>query len=304
MIGKNLTFWFQTIHAALVVIGVFALIYSLSTNSAVDIAPNWGLWLVAGFLVSQISFYIYSWRFRKVAGLMKIKLSAVDSLRLNMQGLFYHFFLPFSAAADFAKFFKLKTHQTSKQERLKTIILDHSVGLFSLVFISGFLLSFKEHTFEYPQINYFILVGICLTMLAIILVYKKYFVNAKEFATVNTREIVTIFASSIAMQTLLSLSVKLASLNLGVEISYLDILFVMSLSMIFHAVPVHLLGVGLAEIMGSALYITIGLSPIEAIQMVSILYFFRLTTAIMGGAWELLNQKLIRRRFDQQKLLK
>jgi uncharacterized membrane protein YbhN (UPF0104 family) len=294
MISQRLTFWFKKIHTTLVVIGLFALIYNLRTNSSVDITSKWGLLVGAGFLISQISFYIYSWRFRRVASLMTIQLSAVDSLRLNMQGLFYHFFLPFSAGADFAKFFKLKMHQNSKQLRLRAIILDHSVGVFSLLLIATFLLSYKEPPFEYPQMNYLISAGICLTILTIIVVWKKYFVSIKKFFIINIPEIVAIFASSVAMQTLLSLAIWVASLDLGMNISYMDVLFVMSLSMIFNAVPVHFLGIGLTEIMGSALYISIGLSPVEAIQMVSFLYVFRLTTAVMGGGWEFLDQTLTR----------
>jgi uncharacterized membrane protein YbhN (UPF0104 family) len=295
MISQRLTFWFKKIHTTLVVIGLFALIYNLRTNSSIDITSKWGLLVGAGFLISQISFYIYSWRFRRVASLMAIQLSAVDSLRLNMQGLFYHFFLPFSAGADFAKFFKLKMHQNSKQLRLRAIILDHSVGVFSLLLIATFLLSYKEPPFEYPQMNYLISAGICLTILTIIVVWKKYFVSIKKFFIINIPEIVAIFASSVAMQTLLSLAIWVASLDLGMNISYMDVLFVMSLSMIFNAVPVHFLGIGLTEIMGSALYISIGLSPVEAIQMVSFLYVFRLTTAVMGGGWELLDRTLTRR---------
>jgi uncharacterized membrane protein YbhN (UPF0104 family) len=294
MISQRLTFWFKKIHTTLVVIGLFALIYNLRTNSSVDITSKWGLLVGAGFLISQISFYIYSWRFRRVASLMTIQLSAVDSLRLNMQGLFYHFFLPFSAGADFAKFFKLKMHQNSKQLRLRAIILDHSVGVFSLLLIATFLLSYKEPPFEYPQMNYLISAGICLTILTIIVVWKKYFVSIKKFFIINIPEIVAIFASSVAMQTLLSLAIWVASLDLGMNISYMDVLFVMSLSMIFNAVPVHFLGIGLTEIMGSALYISIGLSPVEAIQMVSFLYVFRLTTAVMGGGWEFLDRTLTR----------
>jgi uncharacterized membrane protein YbhN (UPF0104 family) len=295
MISQRLTFWFKKIHTTLVVIGLFALIYNLRTNSSIDITSKWGLLVGAGFLISQISFYVYSWRFRRVASLMAIQLSAVDSLRLNMQGLFYHFFLPFSAGADFAKFFKLKMHQNSKQLRLRAIILDHSVGVFSLLLIATFLLSYKEPPFEYPQMNYLISAGICLTILTIIVVWKKYFVSIKKFFIINIPEIVAIFASSVAMQTLLSLAIWVASLDLGMNISYMDVLFVMSLSMIFNAVPVHFLGIGLTEIMGSALYISIGLSPVEAIQMVSFLYVFRLTTAVMGGGWELLDRTLTRR---------
>jgi uncharacterized membrane protein YbhN (UPF0104 family) len=294
MISQRLTFWFKKIHTTLVVIGLFALIYNLRTNSSIDITSKWGLLVGAGFLISQISFYIYSWRFRRVASLMTIQLSAVDSLRLNMQGLFYHFFLPFSAGADFAKFFKLKMHQNSKQLRLRAIILDHSVGVFSLLLIATFLLSYKEPPFEYPQMNYLISAGICLTILTIIVVWKKYFVSIKKFFIINIPEIVAIFASSVAMQTLLSLAIWVASLDLGMNISYMDVLFVMSLSMIFNAVPVHFLGIGLTEIMGSALYISIGLSPVEAIQMVSFLYVFRLTTAVMGGGWEFLDRTLTR----------
>jgi uncharacterized membrane protein YbhN (UPF0104 family) len=294
MISQRLTFWFKKIHTTLVVIGLFALIYNLRTNSSIDITSKWGLLVGAGFLISQISFYIYSWRFRRVASLMAIQLSAVDSLRLNMQGLFYHFFLPFSAGADFAKFFKLKMHQNSKQLRLRAIILDHSVGVFSLLLIATFLLSYKEPPFEYPQMNYLISAGICLTILTIIVVWKKYFVSIKKFFIINIPEIVAIFASSVAMQTLLSLAIWVASLDLGMNISYMDVLFVMSLSMIFNAVPVHFLGIGLTEIMGSALYISIGLSPVEAIQMVSFLYVFRLTTAVMGGGWEFLDRTLTR----------
>jgi uncharacterized membrane protein YbhN (UPF0104 family) len=294
MIGKNIIFWLQKTHSVIVVIGVCALIYSLSNDNTTDVTSNWGLWFVTGFFVSQISFYTYSWRFCKVARLMEIQLSGLESLRINIQGLFYHFFLPFSSGADFAKFFKLKTHQTGKQERMKAIILDHFLGVFALLLIVGFLMTFKDPAFKNLQISYFVSIAICLAIPLLFWICKNYFASLKEFTIMNIREIVKIFASSIAMQALLSLSVKLASLDLGIEISYLDILFVMSLSMIFHAVPLHLLGIGLVEIMGSALYMTIGLSPAEAIQMVSILYFFRLTTAIMGGAWELLNQKLAR----------
>ena len=89
------------------------------------------------------------------------------------------------------------------------------------------------------------------------------------------------------MQLLLAAAVHTGGGALGIEIAYLEILFVLTASLIFQAVPVNVGGVGVADVAGTGLYVALGLALPAAILLVSVMYFYRIAIAIVGGLWEL-----------------
>jgi uncharacterized membrane protein YbhN (UPF0104 family) len=252
--------------------------------------------LFAGIVLSQCAVAVYALRFRTTMHIVGIELGLVETLRINTLSLFYQFFVPLSVGADVTKFVKLKARDHSAFVSVGGIVLDHFVGLVTLVALSCGLLIWRQPLSFEIEIGLAALVVVLLMVTAGIFAIRFNRQGLLNFGAV-AREVsrrrgllIGALGLSLMMQALLAAAVFSASLGWGLEVEYLDILFVMATALIFQAVPLNLAGVGLAEVAGTGLYLAVGLPMSAAILLVSLLYAYRLLSAIVGGAWDLLPQ--------------
>ena len=73
---------------------------------------------------------------------------------------------------------------------------------------------------------------------------------------------------------------------MGVAIGHTTVVFAVSFAMIFQLVPVTLAGLGAGEVVGTMVYMSLGLAWEDALLLVSALYSFRLIAAGLSGLWE------------------
>jgi uncharacterized membrane protein YbhN (UPF0104 family) len=112
------------------------------------------------------------------------------------------------------------------------------------------------------------------------------------WAGARRRELARAFGLSCLMQGCLATAVWLGSRGWAIDIGYLDVLLVLTTSLMLQAIPLQLAGIGAAELAGTGLYLALGLSPAGALLLVSLLYCYRLAVAIAGGLWALERAKI------------
>ncbi|CAN0504062.1 unnamed protein product, partial [Phaeothamnion confervicola] len=102
----------------------------------------------------------------------------------------------------------------------------------------------------------------------------------------HKRDAALALAWSVAMHALLAGAVYVGSLGWGLALTYWQVLFVLASASVLQAVPASLLGIGVADVAGTGLYVALGLSLPDALLLVSLLYCYRLLAAVLGGLWE------------------
>lgn len=90
---------------------------------------------------------------------------------------------------------------------------------------------------------------------------------------------------SVVMHAGLAAAVWLGGQASGVSLDYITVLFVLTCAWTFQSIPVQFLGIGAAELVATALYTAVGLTPATALFMTSLLVCYRLLMAVTGGAW-------------------
>ena len=148
-------------------------------------------------------------------------------------------------------------------KRQTSIIFDHVVGICSLVVLSTSLFILRK-----PELGELSLrgnsplggVAVCVLIITVIIfrkdiksIYEKMLLSIKG----NWSLIFIAFCFSIIMHMTLAAGIFVGSHGIGVTIQYIDILFVLSLSMILQSVPVSILGVGATEVAGVAIYLSL-----------------------------------------------
>jgi len=277
----------------LISLGIIALLISITNVSNINLLSTFNVKVLLGFFISQVALLLYSLRFRLVMKSTGITLKIIDALRINTLAVFYHFFTPLSMGADLTKFFKLKKKRESASHRITSIIADHVVGIFSLVVLSTFLFVLREPELEELSLrgNVSALGSVVFVLIITVVIFLKDIKKICREMLLNIKGnwslIFVAFCFSIIMHATLAAGVFVGSYGIGVTIPYIDILFVLSLSMILQSVPVSILGVGATEVASTAIYTAIGLPLTTALLLVALLYTYRLITSVAGGIWQL-----------------
>ena len=107
-----------------------------------------------------------------------------------------------------------------------------------------------------------------------------------KHCVLHQKQLVLALACSLLMHLLIAAAVFCGALHWQIEISYLQVLFVLTGAFLFQMVPINLVGVGAIEIAGAGLYLAVGLTMSQAISLVSLLYCYRILIALVGGLWE------------------
>ena len=274
-------------------LGAAALIYWASREQSFEIQTNPWL-LVIGGLFALCSLIPFALRLRQVLKIIDFGLSSADSLRILTQSMFYYFFVPLSVGTEVSKFAKLQNIDPlyPKGMLASGIVLDHLVGLAVLIVMSlglyfgiePFVVQIKQHTA--------LVTAICALLIVIgTLIYlskskKLVAEQILKHCVLHQKQLVLALACSLLMHLLIAAAVFCGALHWQIEISYLQVLFVLTGAFLFQMVPINLVGVGAIEIAGAGLYLAVGLTMSQAISLVSLLYCYRILIALVGGLWE------------------
>lgn len=259
------------------------------------LSVRWHFLLIPGTALSLVSLFLYALRFRRVLHIFDLRLSPRDGLRIVSFAVFCQFFMPLGAGAELGKFLKLRglAPQRRAMVSVAAIALEHMLGLVAVVLLAG--VSFAILTpFELHLDGRWLLVAgvaiVVLSALTVLLLTARRGLDLAQLQALlssHKTDALLIVGWSMLMHFVLSAAVYVGSLGWGIAIHYPQILFVLTSAALFQAVPANLVGLGVADIAGTGLYIALGLPLGDALLLVSLLYCYRLLAAMLGGIWEM-----------------
>ncbi|MCC6710347.1 MAG: flippase-like domain-containing protein [Gammaproteobacteria bacterium] len=258
------------------------------------LAVRWHGLLIPGAALSLLSLFLYALRFRRVLHMFDLHLSPRDGLRIVSFAVFCQFFMPLGAGAELGKFLKLRglAPQRRAMVSIAAIALEHVLGLLAVVTLAGASFAILKPFQLHLDGHWLLVAGVAIVVLSaltvLLLAARRGLDLAQLQALLSTHksDAVLIIGWSMLMHVVLSAAVYVGSLGWGIAIHYPQILFVLTSAALFQAVPANLVGLGVADIAGTGLYVALGLPPGDALLLVSLLYCYRLLAAMLGGAWE------------------
>ena len=256
---------------------------------------GWHEQLVAGGLLSLCSLFAYSARFRRVMQVLDLDVTRLESLRIVSFAVFCQFFVPLGAGAEIAKFLKLRglTPQRRALVSAAAIVVEHLLGLLALVATASVLFAILRPFAMQVNVLVLVLGTLAIVVLAATILLRRQAGTGLHAGRVlaglraHKCDAALALVWSLLMHMLLAAAVYVASQGWAMTLGYWQILLVLSAAGVFQAVPATLVGVGVADVAGTGLYVALGLPLSSALVLVSLLYSYRLLIALLGGLWEL-----------------
>ena len=286
--------WKHYLRLAAILIGLPTLIAWAAEEQALSFDERMSPGLLTGAVLSQVSMVLYAMRFRQVLTSVGIHLPALVALRITALSLFYYFFVPLSVGSDITKFLKLKAANYDAFDSASAIVLDHMIGLASLMILSiGVFACFRplEIDLSSAAIGALILIVVLAAAVGALHYHRTSATSLRTLVQSIWRHRVTLLVAlvyALCMHLCLITAVYIGSSSWGFDISFTDMVFAMATAMMFQAIPFTLAGAGVAEAAGAGLYVALGLTLPAAVLLVSLVYSYRLLMAIVGGVWDLL----------------
>ena len=277
-------------------LGVAALLYWVTQEQTFNQDLNL-TYLVAGALLALTSVIPFACRLREVLKIIGFEISATNTLRVLTQSMFYYFFVPLSVGTEVSKFAKLANLRPrySKRKLATGIVIDHIVGLAMLIVVSAGLYVAIDPIVVRIKLAALIVVACACVLLiggAAFYLIKKRKTGIQQLLALmiaHKSHIAIAACYSLMMHLLIAAAVFVGATHWAIEISYLQILFVLTGAFLFQMVPLNIVGVGAIEIAGAGLYLAVGLTGPQALTLVSLLYCYRILIAMVGGLWEFIS---------------
>lgn len=277
-------------------VGVLALLYWAAQKRPISTDNDIAL-ILAGAVVAVLSIIPFGLRFREVLKIIDFEISGYNSAKVLTQSMFYYFFVPLSVGTEVSKFAKLKAlnNNSATSSVASAIVLDHLVGLLALVITSICLYLLVQPISVRLDINTILMIigaGVIALGCLVFFVRSKLSIHVRfivaKLASQKTTLVIAL-SYSLLMHIMIAAAVTIGARYWEIDISYVDILFVLTGAFLFQMIPINFVGVGATEVAGVGLYVASGLSLAESLTLVSLLYCYRVLIAIIGGAWEFLD---------------
>lgn len=258
------------------------------------------IFLLMAILTTLFAWLIntYKWQLLLVA-LRLGKISFKTLLSLNFIGLFYNLFLPGQVGGEVIKGIKLSRRPgLSTHQVFISIVADRATGLFALLIMGGIaLLSIKK---ESSFLLLVVLIGFSILALLIsgdrlkkigqpiknLMPFGKFlspFLEAiKTYWRNKTCLGLTLFYSFL-FQGLVSLNAYWISLGLGIEISFIALIWIMSLVSLLQMLPVSISGIGVREGTLILLLSQYGIASSKALAFSLIIFGITILMGLIGG---------------------
>lgn len=248
-------------------------------------------------ILSQLAYFLMSLRLWFVLKMFDINLKVLHAFRINLESFFYFVCIPVAISFETSKFCKILKLVKGGAPKIKVmggLVFDRVVGIGVLCCTSLFCIFIAETkiTFSIPWLVLAFLIAGGFIALASgwwwfgketsIGLLKMLLATARKKVGLLLASTVTSFLMCFANVTLVFFIVR----ELNVDLSYFQVFFVISLSILAQMFPVSLAGAGPGEITGIYLYNSLGVASEKAVAIVAVFYFFKLFAALVGGISE------------------
>jgi hypothetical protein len=253
--------------------------------------------VILALLVNQLALYAAAWRLRAILAVFGIRISAWQSLLVHLRSLFYFFFVPMSVGYEISRFISIRRLVPGAQTRalLIALLLDRVLGMIAAVIAAAALAGLVLPINPWLAVSLsskwiLVMLGLVGAFAVVLAARPQWLRQARELLTA----VMTLghrlwwpVALSFITLGLVSTSVYVFALASLIKIGWLDLTFVLSVSLLGMAIPVSLLGASLGEVAGVGILAALGLTPALALLLASVIYCTRLVGAMQGALIEL-----------------
>lgn len=222
------------------------------------------------------------------------------AFKASTQALFFYFFLPMGAGAEFYRAAVIRRHASDLSlARLgSSLLLDRFCGLITFSALTVLLLPLARPSL--PDIPPWLLAGVLgagfagLAALALFAPLRRRILALREpLSDLKPAQLSKALALSFASSVVLACTAALAAHLQGVHAS-IEVACAFAASAVTAVIPVSLFGLTAAEVTGVVLYQEAGASLDQAIAIAASIYLMRLIIAALGGGWILASRLMNR----------
>lgn len=255
--------------------------------------------LIMAFMVNQLALTLFSLRMQLILSAFSISVPMLQSMRVNLQSMFYYFALPATVGLELARYAKIRTLPGNKTIGVATLgtalVTDRFVGALISVVISLLCLPFIGLSLPIGLSNGIPAIWLIAALIVFtgILAFTCYHYSA--VLTTSLRIIKNIYPglakgllAGCVVQLLFCTGIFLAALAIGIPVRLVEAIFLVSASMLFIVLPISFIGAGPIEVATAGLGLALGLNLEQALAFVLISYLARLIAALEGGIWEII----------------
>lgn len=219
---------------------IYIVLQKIKPEKIVEIFRRSNLvYLFAAMLLFALSKLIAAFRLNKFLRCIDVNISDIYNIKLYLLGMYYNLFLPGGIGGDGYKIYLLNKKSGTKISKLFwSLMLDRVSGLFALFCLTVIFSLFISFTFPLKNLVWLLIpIGIIVFFIVIHFFFRHY---KKVFAVTN------LLALMVQVSQLISAFFILKAI--GIEIGYINYLFVFLISSIVAAIPFTIGGLGSREI--------------------------------------------------------
>lgn len=310
MLKKGLLFWGR-FFVSLILVGI--ILYCVDINTILKCIHTANpIYVCLATIIAFISWGVVSYKWQILLRVLGISLRFKRLLALNFIAVFYSLFLPGQVSGDIVKGIKLNTEGIPLPPVITSIAADKLSSLFTLLVIGIFGIPFYTQdlrilcVFLGLLLIFFVFAFIILNKEALFLFEKhakEIFISSKlilirrylgplwnSFKTYRDYPFFIVY--TLVLSFIFHLMVigvtYLVSKGIGIDISFLEWMFIMAIVSVIQMLPISFAGIGVRE--GSYLFFLTHKSVIneQAVSLSLIVFGITLLMGITGGVLEMI----------------
>jgi len=296
--GPDLAKRLAPLRVVVIIGGIGAILYWARGHGA-GLSPKGSiLQLALALLANQVAIGLLALRFHTCMRLFGIPLSAWQSARICLQGIFYMFFIPVSIGNEVSRYIKIRqvAPETPPAPLLAGLLVDRVAGLIGFLVIAGALALHQPRFARMPAMldghmtAFAAVTGIAVAAFCSLLFIPRIrHVLRSTIAAMRSHAdwAVANAALSVLVPIAFTVAIHTSCRWVGFDLPWDALAFAIAVSSIGQIIPISIGGLGATEVGTSLILIALGTPEASAMVAGSICYLARLMVAVEGGVWEL-----------------
>lgn len=246
----------------------------------------WAIVLTALLIFSSYAFNVLRWCF--LLWSKGVNIPYLKAFTISLGGSFASNFLPSTIGGDGFRMIAIQPYSRSKNLSVGSVVLDRIVNMSAMTC----LLPFPIFIFGETLMNLLRSVGETLLGFSFVPGFKKLFnkyfpkvINAFQLWASNPKDFLLPFLAAWPSNLLPMAGTFLLARQLGMEVTYWQVIGVQTISYFLSVLPISINGYGLREVTYTTLFSSIGFNIEQASTLALITRFITIITTLPGAIW-------------------
>jgi hypothetical protein len=223
------------------------------------------LFIGIALLVFGLYQFIYVYNWGKILSVLRERVRYRELFRFHMIGLFYNLFLPTSMGGDLAKIYYLSRSIANRLVPIKSIAILRGTGLLTNLFLIAISYAMTRGTVrvEVPEalsgrapaaasVLLWLAAGAVMVsdggiLRSILARARSFTASMRDFVKYHRKEVVSVLIISFVTQMMIILENRILLAALGIEVPFVDMMFIIPLTFLVTLLPITIAGLGIRE---------------------------------------------------------